>query len=431
MAARGTGARRAAVALLHGVLVERRMLSELTAGAGAPLARLAPAERARAQALALGVLRNLTALDAVLAAFLDRPPPPKAQHALRVAAFELLVEGAPAHGVVNAAVEILRGGRRGGHLAGLVNAVARRLADEGAELWQAQPPQPLPGWLAKPVARHFGAAAVTAIAAAHRRGAAVDLSLKAPGTAAEWARRLAAEILPTGSLRLRGPAQVSALPGFAEGAWWVQDAAAAVPVRLLGDVAGQEVLDLCAAPGGKTMQLAAAGARVSALDISEPRLRLLRQNLERTGLAAEVVVADALGWRPGRRFDAIVLDAPCSATGTIRRHPDLPFVKAGTDLSGLFALQAGLIDAALELLKPGGRLIYCTCSLLPREGESQVEAALTRHPGLAVLPPDAPGMGLEPGWVTAEGGVRLRPDYWAGRGGMDGFYIAALRAPEP
>jgi 16S rRNA (cytosine967-C5)-methyltransferase len=216
------------------------------------------------------------------------------------------------------------------------------------------------------------------------------------------------------------------LPGFVEGAFWVQDAAAALAVKLLGDVRGLSVLDLCAAPGGKTLQLADGGAEVVALDISGPRLVRLRENLARTGLKAKVVTADALQWEPEALFDAVLLDGPCSATGTIRRHPDLPFLRQASDIPGLVALQAQLIDRALGFLKPGGRLVYCTCSLLQDEGEAQVASALARHPGVVMLRPEVAG--IEPGWM-GERGLRLRPDYWAERGGMDGFYMACLQVP--
>lgn len=426
MAGKAIAARLGAVQLLHLVLFDKRLLSDVIAASQSPLTRLLPQDRARAQSLATGVLRNLDALDALIAPFVDTPPPPKVQNVLRLAAYELLEESAAAHGVVNAAVEIIRGAPKTGRLAGLVNAVARKLADLDRTTWLARAPQPLPSWLAKPVRQNFGDAAVAGIAAAHAAGARLDLTLKTPEEAAHGADLLSADILPTGSLRLRDRVQVTALPGFDEGAWWVQDAAAAMPVRLLGDVQGLDVLDLCAAPGGKTMQLAAAGARVTALDQSAARLERLQANLARTGLQARVVTADALVWEADQKFDAVLLDAPCSATGTIRRHPDLPFAKAGADLGGLFDLQAALIDRALGFLKPGGRLVYCTCSLLPREGETQVGQALDRHPGLRVRPLDPLPNGLLADWQTAEGGLRLRPDYWADLGGMDGFYMAVL-----
>lgn len=252
----------------------------------------------------------------------------------------------------------------------------------------------------------------------HFEGAPLDLTPK-PGADLS---ALGGELLPTGSVRLRDAGQVSALPGFSEGDWWVQDAAAALPAKLLGDVAGQPVLDMCAAPGGKTLQLAAAGAKVTALDLSEARLKRVQENLDRTGLTATLVAGDALEHEG--QYDAILLDAPCSATGTIRRHPDLPHAHEGERISELIGLQEAMLDHALRLLKPGGRLVYATCSLIPDEGECQVDEALARHPDLQVIPPEAPW--IEDRWRSEEGGLRLRPDYWAPRGGMDGFFMAVL-----
>ncbi len=428
--AKGIAARLAATQLLHAVMFDKRLLSDVITAQASPLTRLSPPERARAQSMATGVLRHLARLDQVLDNFLDRPTPPKVRNTLRLAAFEMLHDNAPAHGVVNAAVEIVRGSQKYRHLAGLVNAVARKVSTEGAAIWQSQPPQALPSWLAKPIAKTYGKAVLPAIEAAHQAGAAIDLTLKEPQMAPAMAARLQATVLPSGSLRLKGRPQVSSLAGYAEGQWWVQDAAAAMPARLLGKISGARVLDLCAAPGGKTMQLAAAGARVTALDLSEGRLSRLHENLGRTGLSAEVVAADALHWPDQRLFDAVLLDAPCSATGTIRRHPDLPIVKAGADMAALFQLQADMIDAALGHLRPGGKLVYCTCSLLPREGERQIAEALARHPGLQVVSPQSAVPGLDPAWQTPEGGWRLRPDFWADLGGMDGFYLALLQKPD-
>ncbi len=426
MVAEGIAARLAAARALQAVLVERRMLADLRDAPDGPFAGLDPADRARVLSLTTGVLRELGRVDAVLNPFLDRHPPRPVMNVLRLAVHEMLSRGAPAHAVVNAAVTIVRRSRKHRHLAGLVNAVARRVDAEARPRRADLPPQPLPSWLAKPVRDAWGPEAVERIAAAHAKGAPIDLTVKNPDETDEWARRLGAELLPTGSLRLKGRGQLSALPGFAEGAWWVQDAAAALPARVLAPRPGERVLDLCAAPGGKTMQLAATGAEVTAVDLSEKRLQRLRQNLTRTGLAARVVAADALSWRPEAPAQAILLDAPCSATGTIRRHPDLPYVRAGVDLSELFRLQEQLLDHAAGLLAPGGRLVYCTCSLLPREGETQIERFLSRNPAMRAVPIDAAALGLDPAWVDSTGALRLRPDCWPGRGGMDGFYIALL-----
>lgn len=404
-----TDPRLMAARLVAGVLDEGRMLVEGPETGGDP------ATRARAQRLATAVLRDLARTDAVLAPLLRKPPVPVVHALLRVAVVEILALGAPAHGVVNAAVAALKTDRATAPMAGLANAVLRRAA--GFDGWSALPVQRLPGWLRRRLKAAYGEAAVRAIEAAHHDGAALDLTLK-PGAAPIPG----AVALPGGSLRITGPVQVSALPGFSEGDWWVQDAAAALPAQMLAVDPGETVLDLCAAPGGKTLQLAAAGARVTALDLSATRLERLRQNLVRTGLAAEVVCADLLDWTPPYAFDAVLLDAPCSATGTIRRHPDLPFLRKPADVAALAGLQARMLDRALAMVRPGGRLVFCTCSLLPDEGEAQIAAALERHPGLHAQTPPQPF-----GRATPEGGWRTRPDDMPG--GVDGFYMARLVRP--
>ena len=420
MAAEGLAARAAAVALLGAVLDEGAMLSDALADANGALAGLGPSDRARAQRLATVTLRHIEQADRVLGPHLRKAPMDLVMNALRLAVVEYAVLGAASHGVVNAAVEIVRHGNRTGHMTGLVNAVLRKVA-AGDAPFAKLPPQRLPMWLRKPLVARFGRDVVTAIESLQAQVPPLDLTLKS-GAVVEID---GAELLPTGSLRLAEARQVSALPGFEAGNWWVQDAGAALAVPLLGVAPGMRVLDLCAAPGGKTMQLASMGADVTALDISGPRMGVVAENLARTGLAAKLVVADALRWESDGGFDAILLDAPCSATGTIRRHPDLPFVKDGSELPVLTDLQAQLFDRALALLKPGGRMVYCTCSLLAEEGEDQLTAALLRHPGLTVIPPILAG--IDPAWVTPEGALRLRPDYWADRGGMDGFFMVCVR----
>lgn len=408
--AEGIAARATAVAILDGVLGEGRMLSDFSGD------QLAPADRARALRLAETTLRHLEGADRLLDRHLRKAPPLTVRNILRLAVAERS-QGAPAHGVVNAAVEITRrGGRRTAHLAGLVNAVLRALPDP-----VVLPVQKLPRWLRQPLVHTYGRDTVAAIEAVQAQEPPLDLTLRAGFPHPDG------EPLPTGSLRLRAPGQISTLPGYAQGGWWVQDVAAALPAKLLQPRPGERILDLCAAPGGKTLQLAAAGAQVVALDISAPRMALVQANLARTGLAATLVTADALHWQPEAPFDAILLDAPCSATGTIRRHPDLPFVKDGSELPSLTALQARLLDRALGWLTPGGRLVFSTCSLLPEEGEAQLTATLSRHPDLAVERPALDGLDLA--WWTPEGGLRLRPDLWADQGGMDGFFMVRLRRP--
>lgn len=419
----GRASRRAAAALLSGVLDRAQPLSALT-GPDGPLAALAPPARAQAQRLALSTLRHLDAADALLAPCLQRPPPAAVRHALRLAVVEHFAEGAPAHAVVNDAVALLRAGRKDAGLAGLANAVLRRALANSAEDWAGLPPQRFPAWMRRRLVRAWGTPAVAAMEAVQARGAPLDLTPRRAVEAEALAEALGATLVPTGSLRLPAGGQVSALTGHAEGAFWVQDAAAALPARMLAPAPGMRVLDLCAAPGGKTLQLAAAGAQVTALDVSGPRLARLRENLARTGLAAEVVEADALLWQPPTPFEAILLDAPCTATGTLRRHPDLPHVRDARALKTLLPLQAALLDRALGWLAPGGRLVYAVCSLLPEEGEAQRDAALARHPELGVLPVAVPG--ADPAWQSPGGGLRLRPDHWAERGGLDGFFMVCL-----
>lgn len=415
--------RRAALFLLDQITTHGQLLSDLLTGP--EITSLPAADRARAQRLATAALRGIGRADRLLKPHLAHKPPIAVQNALRLGLSEL-ADGAAAHGVVNDMVTIIAAGKRTAGMKGLVNAVLRRLAPDLPAVWAALPPPRLPDWLRRPLVEAWGKQAVAAMEAAHLAGAALDLTAK--GDAAELALALGGTLTPTGSVRLSDPGQISALPGHAEGHWWVQDAAAALPARILAPQPGERVLDLCAAPGGKTMQLAAMGADVTALDASAQRLERLQSNLTRTGLTATVVTADALAFTD-TGWSGILLDAPCSATGTIRRHPDLPYAKDGDGISDLIAQQTRLIDHALGLLAPGGRLVYCTCSLIPDEGEVQVETALARHSGLTVDRSALALPGIDPAWISAEGGLRLMPQYWAEIGGLDGFYIAVLRKP--
>ncbi len=245
-----------------------------------------------------------------------------------------------------------------------------------------------------------------------------------------WAEKLGGVLLPTGSIRVKSQGRVDQLPGFAEGAWWVQDAAAALPARLLGDVTGAHVADLCAAPGGKMAQLAAMGARVTAVDLRPERLHRLKENLDRLGLSAECIAADVTSWSPGRTFDAVLLDAPCTATGTLRRHPDILHVKRPSDLTAIVKRQRHLLAAAARLVKPGGRLVYCTCSLEPEEGEQQIESFLAAHPEFRRVPMTPEELGIEPRSVTTAGELRTLPFHMPRStppaGGLDGFFAARL-----
>ena len=414
-------ARRSALWLLDQVIIERRLLSDLLAGG--TLNRLDPAGRARAQRLATETLRGIDRADRLISRHVRKKPPLPIRNILRLATTEL-AHGGDAHGVVGEAVAMAGANRRTGSMKGMVNAVLRKLAVEAPRSWNDLRVPGLPRWLRGPLVEAYGAGNVAKMEAAHYAGAPLDLTARDDPEAV--ARATGGTLLPTGSIRLIDPGQVSAMSGFDTGDWWVQDAAAALPARILDPQPGEQVLDLCAAPGGKTLQLAAAGAQVTALDNSGKRMARVAENLRRTGLSATCVTGDALD-HAGGPYDAILLDAPCSATGTIRRHPDLPHAKDGSEIGGLIDLQAAMLAHALMLLKPGGRLMFCTCSLLPDEGECHVEAVLGAN---ATVKSDRDALarpGIDPAWITSEGGLRLRPDYWGDLGGMDGFYMALLR----
>ena len=411
--------RQGAVILLDAVLGDQCMMFDALAR---PDIQTLPApDRAQAQRLANEVLRGLERADRLLEEHLRRSPPLTVLNTLRLGVVELC-SGAAAHGVVNSLVDLIAAHPKHRRLKGLVNAVLRKMAGVAPTAWPKMRMPRLPGSLRDPLVEVWTAETVAAMEAAHFQGAAVDLTLK-PG--AGLSGEVPARPLPTGSYRLEGGAQISALAGFDTGDWWVQDAAAAMPARLLAVKPGEQVLDLCAAPGGKTMQLSSMGADVTAVDVSGARLRRLRENLTRTNLMATVLEVDL--FTVAETYDAVLLDAPCSATGTIRRHPDLPFAKSEMTFADLVALQRRMLDHAWALVRPGGRLVYCTCSLLPEEGETQAEAALQRLPDVSVDTKQRDALpGVEASWHSPEGGLRLRPDFWADWGGLDGFYMIRL-----
>jgi 16S rRNA (cytosine967-C5)-methyltransferase len=319
--------------------------------------------------------------------------------------------------------------RRAARYAGLVNAVLRRIAREGAAKIAGSDVARLdtPDWLLQRWIAAYGETTALAIAAANAHEPALDLTVKTD--ADDWAAKLRGRVLPTGSVRTTPHGAITLMPGFAEGVWWVQDAAAALPARLFGAVAGQSVADLCAAPGGKTLQLAQAGARVTAVDRSEQRLGRLRDNLQRCGLSAETVVADAAEWSGGP-FDAVLVDAPCTSTGTIRRHPDIPWLKRAADLTSLTALQRRLLERAVTLTRPGGTILYCTCSLEPEEGEHAVAALLADHPEVRRRPISPHDINGIDDFITPAGDLRTLPSGWPDPdprlAGLDGFFAARL-----
>lgn len=433
-AAPGLAARKTAARLLAAVIDAKTPLDGLTdAEHGHPQYRSLDArDRALVRAILATALRYRVTIAKLLSRRLERPLPPNATaltHLLHVAAAQILFLDVPDSAAVDLAVGHAKGDPRTARFARLANAVLRGLTREkDAELAPALAATiDAPDWFAERLADAYGEAEAEKILALHRLEAPIDFSVK--GDPAGWAERLGGIVLPTGSVRVeRLPGPVSDLPGFSEGAWWVQDAAAALPARLLGPVGGLKVADLCAAPGGKTAQLVLAGAHVTAIDLSASRLARLRQNLERLGLAAEVLRADLLAFEPAEMFDAVLLDAPCSSTGTVRRHPDVPWTKTPADIERLATLQRRLLDRAVGLVRPGGRILFSNCSLDPQEGERLVETFLSDTPGV-VADPIKPGeaAGIEP-FLTTQGWLRTTPaGLDLGRpeiSGLDGFFAA-------
>lgn len=425
----GLEARRAALSAVHAVMSGKSALD--AALNNAPQMRVMEArDRAFARQLSATTLRRAGQTNALIARYLNRPLPVNAalgQTLLLIGASQMLWLGTPAHAAVSSSVALAKENKATERLAGLVNAVLRKVARAGrTEAEKVGPAENLPRWLRHSWTKAYGADRVAAIAEAVTRGPPLDITVKTEAEAEKWAEALDAKVLANGTLRKAGIGDVAALPGYDEGAWWAQDAGAAMPAILLSAKKGERVLDLCAAPGGKTMQLAATGASVTALDASPKRLKRVEENLARTGLKAELVAADGRSWKADEAFDAILIDAPCSSTGTLRRRPDVAYLKSPEDVASLAAIQDDLVTAAFANLKPGGRMVICTCSLQPEEGEGWLKRILTAQGGLKLDPVKPEEMSGLREAVQKDGTVRLTPDMWANRNGIDGFFIARL-----
>ncbi|MFZ4164960.1 RsmB/NOP family class I SAM-dependent RNA methyltransferase [Brevundimonas sp. NPDC058933] len=418
----GVEARLVAGVLLNAALEKRTGLDE--ALSQSPAKDLDGPDRAFARAVAMAALRRLGEIDQILDRRLQKAPPAPVRTILRVALAQTLVLGTPAFAAVSTAVKLAERDAKTRPYKNLVNAVLRGVDRDGPGLTTAE--SNLPDWLAARWKATYGEAALLGLALATRDEPATDLSAK-PGVDLEvLAQDVEGEVLPGGTVRTGKRGDVAGWPGFEAGDWWVQDAAAAVPARLLGATAGETVLDMCAAPGGKTLQLAAAGAEVTALDRSPARLKRLRQNFDRTGLPVEVVAVPAEDWEDARTFDAVLLDAPCTATGTYRRNPEVLRATRPAEVAKLADVQHRLLDVAAEKVKPGGRLVYCVCSLEREEGETQVIAFLRRNPAFRTVAAVPAEIGAPDEALTAEGWLRILPSQWAERGGVDGFFVAKL-----
>lgn len=431
----GFGAREVAVACLTSILHRGRPLDDAFDAAASKAGALESRDRAFARLVVMTVLRRKGELAATVSSFLEKPLPDDTGRLwpiLLSASAQLLILETPPHAAISLAVDQCRADPKARRFDRLVNAVLRRVAATGKERLGGIDPiaANIPPWLLARWSEAYGEAQAREIAEASLTEAPLDLSVKSDAEA--WASRFGGLLLPTGTVRIRraSAGRIEEMPGYADGAWWVQDAAAALPVRLLGAVAGRDVADLCAAPGGKTAELAVAGANVTAVDQSPARLARLRENLARLKLDAAVVEADVLAWDPGRTFDAVLLDAPCSATGTIRRHPDILHLRRKDDTGERVALQQRLIDSAARCVAPGGRLVYATCSLEPEEGQAQIARFLASNPDFARVPVVAGEAGIDGAWISAEGDLRTLPCHLkqpdAELSGLDGFYAARL-----
>lgn len=425
--AAGLPARKAAVAILSSVLRKRRPL-EVAVDEVLSKANLAARDAAFARAIATETLRRFGQLDALLRHFIVKPVAPhragSTMEILLAGACELMVLEVAAHAAVDGANRLAAADQKAVHFKPLINAVLRRVAGEGAKLMAAQdaPHLNTPDWLWTRWCENYTEAGARSIGEAHVHEPPLDLifaekiSIDIPD----------AEKLASNVARLRGAGRIEDLPGYKDGKWWVQDFAASLPARLFGDVDGKPVLDLCAAPGGKTLQLAAMGARVTAVDVSKERFARVRENLARTKLKAELIAADVRDWKPKAPAPFVLLDAPCTATGTIRRHPDLPWIKSAADITASTTLQSEMLDAAAGMTASGGILVYAVCSLEPEEGVEQVEAFLAGHEDFSRLPIRADEI-FDEKFLTRAGDLRTLPSHWADRGGMDGFYAARLK----
>ncbi len=405
--------------------LDKKLPLENTWGDDADFATLPPPDKAFAQRLARTTIRHLGQIDDVLKHFLEQPLHEKSSrtmHILRMGAAQLLWMEIPAHAAVHSSVELAK---QSGQLpyTGLVNAVLKRVSEQGSKIISSQDAGKLntPAWLWESWVQAYGEALARNIAHAHLVEAPLDITVKSD--AAEWAEKLGGILLPEGGIRLQEPGAVTNLAGYTEGQWWVQDAAASIPAQLLGDIKDKRVIDICAAPGGKTAQLVASGANVTAIDISKNRISLLKQNLSRLGYGADCIAADAFKWKPAFTPDAILLDAPCSATGTLRRHPDVALNKTPDDISRLAATQKKLLHHALDMLLPGGALVYAVCSLQPEEGEQQITSVLAERKDVSLGPIQNPAFAP---YITPDGFLRTLPCHKAENGGMDGFFAALL-----
>ena len=421
----GIPARSAAIELLNAVLIDKTSLDNAMTESE-EFSRLLGPDRAFARMLVSTCLRHLGEIDLAIDQFLLKPLAQNAilvRQSLRIGAAQLLFLGTPAHAAVDTSVTLLKRTRYAG-FTGLVNAVLRRVTSAEPASLSVGAIANTPDWLFDTWQKEYGDDLAQEIALAHTQEAPLDITPKADPKSV--AQQLEGELLSSGSIRVRSQGDITELPGYSAGDWWIQDAAAALPAHLIPEPSGKRILDLCAAPGGKAAQLAAAGAHVTAIDRSDIRLDVMRANFERLNLQAEILADDVATWRPKELADAVLLDAPCTATGTIRRHPDILFLKEKSDLRRMAKLQYELLNAAAEMVRPGGHLVYVVCSLQPEEGSRVVNKFLLNNDAFSRDPIRDNEERIPSEFQAESGDLRTLPSHWSALGGLDGFYAARL-----
>ena len=412
--------------MLGQILVEKRLISDLKENQKFPFWHLIPEQKARSLSLLETILRNLSVIDNIIKLYLRQETRIRIINILRIAAAEILFDKIAIHAAVDSAVRLTKTDKKSFRFSGLVNAICRKITTRLADNSRLEDPL-LNNEFVIDLNKTYNINIIRKFGLAQKLRPPLDLTIKDDCRLKYYASLLKGNLLPSGTIRLEHNRQVTKLPGYAEGDWWVQDFSASIPIRLLGSVKGLDALDVCAAPGGKTLQLVSGGAHVTALDISTKRAAVLRANLNRTKLLANVVNEDVQKFEVKNLFDIVLVDAPCSATGTIRRNCDLQYLNPYKRIRSLVSQQKAIFKRAMLFVKPGGRLVYCTCSLAPAEGESVVSEIVKNSSNWSQVFINAESLGINSEWVDSYGGLRLRPDYWSAIGGMDGFYIAILR----
>lgn len=411
--------------MLGQILIEKKMILDIKEDCHFPFRYLIPEQKARSISLLETILRNLSVLDKIINSYLTHKTSVRVHNILRIAAAEILIDKIAIHAAVDSAVRLTKLDKKLTRFSGLVNAVCRKISaklTDGSSLGD-----PILGnQLVSLLKKHYDFDTIKNFSLAQKKRPPLDITLKDATRQNYYAKLLDGNVLPSGTVRLKHQKQVSKLPGYEEGDWWVQDFSASLPIKLLGAIDGFSALDVCAAPGSKTLQLISGGASVTAIEISEKRAKILKENMNRTSLVAELIIGDLQQYKTNKLFDIVLVDAPCSATGTLRRNCELQYLDPVSRINGLVKQQKAILKKSMSFVKLGGILVYCTCSLVPAEGEDIISHVLDGESSWKQVLIKSENLGINEAWLDVYGGLRLRPDYWPSIGGMDGFYIAIL-----